>query len=295
MKNRFLKFLGWISASASRLGLGFAKDIFRNGVDFLARRINYPPLAADMAGITWRGFLRHRSFLEGISSGSYEPLTIKLFRERIATADVFVDVGAHLGLYTVLAAQAGKPGMLIFAVEADPYNAQALRYNLRKAPSSKVCVIQAAASDADGSAPMLIGQSTIGSSLVVGRRNIGPAVLREVKTIALDSVLPSAGAQRLLVKIDVEGAELSVLRGMAGTVRRAAKVSVICEINPSALQAGGRQPADLIRELRALDLDLYFLSDAGGGLIPVDESFWAKGNLFGVRNWPIPTDWLRPA
>lgn len=295
MKNRLLKFLGWMSASASRLGLGVVKDFFRNALDAVARWINYPPLAADMAGITWRGFLRHRSFLEGISSGSYEPLTIKIFRERIETADVFVDVGAHLGLYTVLAAKAGKPGMLTFAVEADPYNAQALRYNLRKTPSTQVRVIQAAASDADGSAPMLIGQSTIGSSLVIGRRNIGPAVVREVKTIALDSVLPSAGAQRLLVKIDVEGAELSVLRGMAGTIRRASQVSLICEINPSALQAGGRQPADLIRGLRALNLDLYFLSEAGGGLIPVDESFWAKGNLFGVRNWLLPPDWLRPA
>jgi hypothetical protein len=141
---------------------------------------------------------------------------------------------------------------------------------------------------------MLIGQSTIGSSLIVGRRNIGPAVLREVKTVALDSVLASIPAQRLLVKIDVEGAELSVLHGMAATIRRAAQVSLICEINPSALQAGGRQPADLIRQLRAFELQLYFLSDAGGGLIPVDDSFWAKGNLFGVRNWPIPPDWLRP-
>lgn len=295
MKNGILEFLGWLSASATRLRLGVAKDFLRNALDFAARWINYPPLAADMAGITWRGFLRHRSFLEGIGSGRYEPLTIKIFREKIATADVFVDVGAHLGLYSVLAAHAGKPGPLIFAVEADPYNAQALRYNLREASSSKVRVIQAAASDAEGSAPMLISQSTIGSSLVIGRRNVGAAVLREVKTIALDSVLPSAPAQRLLVKIDVEGAELSVLRGLAGTVRRAAQVSVICEINPSALQAGDRQPADLIRELRALHLDLYFLSEAGGGLIPVDESFWAKGNLFGVRNWPIPSDWLRPA
>ena len=294
MKNRILKSLGWVSASADRLRLGGMKDIFRNAMDFAALRLNFPPLAAEMGGITWRGFLRHRSFLEGIASGSYEPLTVKIFRERTGQTDVFVDVGAHLGLYTVLAAQAGKPGMLIFAVEADSYNVQALRYNLRKFHSPNIHIIQAAASDADGSAPMLIGESTIGSSLVIGRRNIGPAVLREVKTIALDSVLPRDPVQRLLVKIDVEGAELSVLQGMAETIRRAAQVSLICEINPSALQAGGRQPADLIRQLQGLVLDLYFLSDAGGGLIPVDESFRAKGNLFGVRNWPIPSDWLRP-
>ena len=82
---------------------------------------------------------------------------------------------------------------------------------------------------------------------------------------------------------------------MAETIRRASQVALICEINPSALQAGGRQPADLIRQLQAFDLSLYFLSDVDGGLIPVNESFWAKGNLFGVRNWPLPLDWLRPA
>jgi FkbM family methyltransferase len=271
-----------------------AQNFLRNFLDSAARRFNIPPLAADLAGITWRGFLRHRSFLEGISSGNYEPLTIKIFRERVDAADVFVDVGAHIGLYTLLAARTGKPEMQIFAVEADPYNAQALRFNLRQLPSSKVHVLQAAASDANGSAPMLIGESTIGSSLIVGRRNIGPASIREVKTIALDSVLPEVPAQGLLVKIDVEGAELSVLRGMTETIRRASRVSLICEINPSALQAGGRQPADLIRQLQTFGLSLFFLSDAGGGLIPVDESFWAKGNLLGVRNWPVPADWMRP-
>jgi FkbM family methyltransferase len=272
-----------------------AINFFRDILDFAVLRLDIPPLAAEMEGMRWRGFLRHRSFLEGLSSGTYEPLTIKIFRGVAYQADLFVDVGAHIGLYSVLAARTGKPGIQIYSVEADPYNAQALRYNLRKNQSPNTHVIQAAASDVDGSAPMLISRSTIGSSLVVGRRNIGPTSLRDVETIALDTILPSVSVQRLLVKIDVEGAEPSVLDGMAGTIRRASQVAIICEINPSALQAGNHQPVDLFRQLRAFGLGVYFISDVDGGLIAVDESFRAKGNLFGTRNWTIPQEWLRPS
>jgi FkbM family methyltransferase len=294
VNKRILQSLGLISSTATRARMKGMIIFFRNLLDSIAIKLDIPPLAAEREGIHWRGFLRHRSFLEGLSTGKYEPQTIKIFQGVMDRADVFVDVGAHIGLYSVLAARKGKPDMEIFAVEADPYNAQALRYNLRKNRSSNAHVIEAAASGADGLAPMLISESTIGSSLVIGRRNIGPAFIREMKTIALDTVLPPVSGERLLVKIDVEGAEISVLHGMARTIRRASRVALICEINPSALHAGDHQPVDLIRQLRAFDLRLYFISDVDGGLIAVEESFWAKGNLFGVRNWPIPLDWLRP-
>ncbi len=292
MNRKSLSILGRIAAAFRNAGLSSLFTAVRDALDAFFQLIKFPPLAADIDGIRLHGFLRHRSFLEHLAKGTYEPASRKLFREMLASAEVFVDAGAHIGLYSMLAGRWGNPGLVIFSFEPDPYNLLAFQWNMRLNRSRNINLFRAAVSDSTGSARLVVSDGTIGSSLNLERTKIGGTHLLEVKTVALDPVLEGAASKAILIKLDIEGAELRALKGLDYTLRRASRVALFCEVNPEALGAGGKTSTDLINGLRNAGLDVFFLSEAAGGLVPVADSCEAKGNLFAVRDWPVKKDWI---
>jgi FkbM family methyltransferase len=292
VSGKILRSLGAAAAALRASGLKRPMNFARDGVDAVVMRIGVPPLSAGVDGFRLHGFLRHRSFLAELDSGAYEPITRMIIRTLAREAETFVDGGAHIGLYSVMAVRLAKPESRILSIEPDPYNIRALEYNLRKNRCGRVRVVPAAVADRTGSAPMIIGESTIGSSLVVQRTNIGKAVMRMVPTLTIDSLLADSARGPLLVKLDIEGAEVIALRGMAETAKRIPSIALICEMHPEAMQSGGRKPAELIAIVRDFGMDVFFVSEKEGGLTSADESLWAKGNLFCVRNWSFPPEWI---
>ncbi|MGB7537158.1 MAG: FkbM family methyltransferase [Anaerolineales bacterium] len=293
MNERGLSFLGRVAAALRNAGLQPLLTFARNALDSFFQIINYPPLAAEIDGVRLRGFLRHRSILEEFARGTYEITTRSLFRELLPSADVFVDAGAHIGLFSVMAGRYGKPGLTVYSFEPDPYNQRAFRWNTTFNRCRNVNLFPGAVSDKNGIARLLISDGTIGSSLVLGRTRIGGTHFLEVDTYALDAVLKDTAPKSILFKLDIEGAEIQALQGMAATLRWMQRIAIICEVNPEALAAGGRKPMDLVAVLRGAGLQVFFISEAAGGLIPVADSFDAKGNFLAVKNWVIQKDRIR--
>ena len=285
--------LGRLASTFRNAGMRSVFNGIRDAVDAVALRLDLPPLGVEIDGIRLRGFLRHRSFLENLARGTYEPCTRKLFSGLLAETDVLVDAGAHIGLFSVLASRRGASDLSVYSFEPDPYNGKALHYNLRKNRCANVRMLPMAVSDTTGTARFLISDGTLGSSLILGRTNIGATYSRLVPTVALDFTLQEIPLKSLLIKLDVEGGEIMAIRGMSSVLRRAAKIAMICEMNPAALQAGGQTPAGLVHLLQKQGLETFFISDAEGGLVPVTETFAAKGNLLCLKDWPIPKVWTR--
>ncbi len=65
------------------------------------------PLRARVDGLVLRGGLRHRSFLAHVERGSYEPFLRSLVEAELGPGILFVDCGAHVGLFSALAARRG--------------------------------------------------------------------------------------------------------------------------------------------------------------------------------------------
>jgi hypothetical protein len=146
----------------------------------------------------------------------------------------------------------------------------------------------AAVSDSAGSSRLLVSDGTIGSSLILERTKIGETHFLDVRTVSLDPYLKDYFLKSVLVKLDIEGAEMRALRGMGSAMQNALRIAILCEVNPEALEAGGKTPPDLVSQLRTSGLDVFFVSEAAGRIIPVDGPLEEKGNLLAVRNWPIP-------
>lgn len=135
-------------------------------------------------------------------------------RSTLLSGDVFIDAGANIGIYTVLASRLVGPSGRVVSIEMMPDTADRLEAHVRMNQLQNVAVIRHALSDVPGQVVRATvqegkhGQATIASDS--DRYGLGREV--EVETTTLDAV--TAGMSRVrLIKIDVEGAELMALHG----------------------------------------------------------------------------------
>jgi FkbM family methyltransferase len=137
----------------------------------------------------------------------------------------FWDIGANVGLYGFTFA-ARLPGRPCVMVEPDPRNAACLRRTIERARLQNVTVIEAAAAEREGEAEFATDPLTgatgqlvhAGPSFIERHHGVAPPK-RTVRTVTLDSLLAHHPAPDL-IKIDVEQAELQVLRGATELLRR---------------------------------------------------------------------------
>lgn len=136
---------------------------------------------------------------------------------RLKEGDVFVDVGAHVGKYTVTAAKIVGPRGLVVAIEPHPENYKALVRSVRLNGLRNVVALNIAAWDRDCELELFFAESS-------GRHTVKEGGGRgsvKVRARALDDVLEEVEVPRVdVVKVDVEGAEVEVLRGLSRTIRK---------------------------------------------------------------------------
>jgi FkbM family methyltransferase len=267
---RGVEALGAITRAARRAGLEPAIHGIRDLLDVPFVRIDRPPLTVKVEGLTLRGFLRHRSALADLA----RPGTTYagLFTSSLRRDMTVVDAGAHLGLYALLAARAGAN---VLAFEPDPYNLRALKHN---AATARIQIVPKALADGSGRATFYRSGGTIGSSL--NRR--GPSDRETiVELTSLDEELRGIELSSLLVKLNIEGAELRALEGMQETLARCREATMFVEVNPEVL----RRPQDLVSRLRELGFEVSWIDRATQALVSLDASApLGKGHLFACRS-----------
>lgn len=155
--------------------------------------------------------------------GYYEPNEILFLEKYMKKGMVFVDIGAHIGLYTVFAAlHVGKSGK-IFAFEPSNREYQTLLQNTSPVRSF-VEIFKNAISDKEGQMVLSIaddfhnGHNALGKLIYPSVRIIRKEV---VETTTLDSFVDHNEIEHIdIVKIDVEGHESNVLLGAKETIKR---------------------------------------------------------------------------
>jgi FkbM family methyltransferase len=179
--------------------------------------------------------------------GLYDVHELSFVRNLFGGGD-FVDVGAHIGLYTITAAIALRGRGRALAFEPNPVARGQLEENLRLNGCDNVTVSPCAVADAPGRALLHVPATPDPSfsSLEPGRFAEGTPVPVEVTTV--DAEVEAAGLDPTLVKIDVEGGELAVVAGMTRTL--ATRPVVLAEVGP-------RSALELERDLAALGYRSY--------------------------------------
>lgn len=193
-----------------------------------------------------------------LRGASQEFDTIQWFRGEVRPGMTVVDVGANVGQMTLeLAALVGSAGRVI-SIEPASGNVKLLRRHVEaNGFSDRVEIIEAACSDAEGTVRLFIGGDsvdavgsghTLAGAAVVAQQHAAQAVHeQQVRAVTVDGVCRARSLRPQVVKIDVEGAELSVLRGMEETLE-AARPLVRVGFHPFAFD----DPAAASAELRRL-------------------------------------------
>ena len=153
------------------------------------------------------------SFAAWMVREPWEPESRKYLEEHVREGDICIDVGAGVGHYTLLFSRlVGKNGV-VYAFEPDPFMFQMLRANVRLNNLENVILSRCTIGDHDGEMSFYV--STVGSSSLLPMQGLRSII--NVKVITIDSL----NLSRLdWVKIDTEGTEADVLRGMRATLKR---------------------------------------------------------------------------
>ncbi len=178
--------------------------------------------------------------LEGdreIAEGSYEIPVQEALVANLAEGGVVYDIGANVGFFALLAARCVGPQGRVYAFEPVPRNAAAIERSARLNGFAGLEVLTLAAGAESGVAELNVA------------RHIGGAVLASVGTppdrrgaiavevVTIDDAIAARGLRPpSLVKVDVEGAELDVIRGMRATLA-AHRPVLVCELD-DATEAG---------------------------------------------------------
>ncbi len=197
-----------------------------------------------------------------ITFGVYEKAETAFFCAACQPGMTFLDIGANLGYYTALASgRIGAQGKLI-ALEPDPENFRYLQQNAAANHAPNAVCIQKAAAAESGTLRLHVNAENRGDNRLYANDLCDSSFEVEVATV--DAMLEDCGVARVdLVKIDVQGFEGHVLRGMKETLRRSENLILLTEFWPFGLRSAGTNPEDLLLELEQSGLRLFELTEKG--------------------------------
>ncbi len=236
------------------------------------------------------GWLRHESgddvalFLR---QGWFEAREQAMLWLYLREGDVFIDCGAHVGLFGCLAGRAvgsgGSAGRVI-AIEPAPATAGLLRENLAANEAPNVTVVEAGVADHAGS--MMLHRLGEGGSAYNTLSGEDSEAGVGVRVLTMDQLLDEQQVERAdFLKLDVEGFELSVWQGAKRSIERGALPVVMIEFTEQNLQRAGHSTLELAKAVEdsgytlcRFDIDLLQLSPT-----TVTEPI-GYDNLFAVRN-----------
>ncbi len=263
MRNPFFSLLQGIYYQMGGHGLGRIK-VLRWAYDTLFKLLK--PKSVMVQG--HRMWLDDKDTLELAVHGVYEPMETALLREYLKPGQTFVDVGANIGYYTLLAARAVGPKGRVYAFEPDPANFKLLEKNTAaNGYHRNVVMVSKALSNKGGSARLYLNPVNRGDHRIYNPRDGRESVA--IETLALDEYLKKWGPEVHFIKMDIQGAEAAALDGMKGLIRKNKGLKLVTEFSPGALKAFGSDPRKYLRDLQALGFRLLEISEKEKTVKPV--------------------------
>ena len=207
-------------------------------------------------------------------TGEWEPRETALIAEILRPGDVFVDVGANIGYFTLLASSLVGPAGRVIAVEANPRTFKLLEANVRLNGCANVDLRHVAAGEASGFATLFEREAgNAGGDQVDFAGQGEPGAIPVERLDALVSEQPVR-----LIKLDIEGAEAKALRGATGLLERGDAPDLVFEFTPKFLAGMGDDPRELIGSLERLGYRLATIGDAGRN--PTDDGIYAAEQTY---------------
>jgi FkbM family methyltransferase len=178
-----------------------------------------------------------------LKTGGWEPESLQAVANHLSPNGTFIDVGAHIGYYSLKAAgMVGRNGHVL-AIEPNPQTLPKLRGNIEASDARTVSVWPVACAESESTLQLYAAPRSNTGESSLSKENAsqeGSGVTAySVRARPLDAIVKEAKLERVdMIKIDVEGAEYEVLKGAGQTLTEYRPVLII-ELEPSQLKSLG--------------------------------------------------------
>ena len=193
----------------------------------------------------------------------WEPEETKFLKSVIKKGSIVVDIGAHIGYYTLLFSKWVGPKGKVFSFEPDTNNFKLLSKNILANQSKNVRAYNKAISNQDDTTFLYLNSENTGDNRILdfyaddldsSRKKI------KVECARLDSVFPSE--QRInVVKIDVQGSEMMVLQGMDKFFDNSLEQYMLIEFWPFAIEKSGFAPKEMLQKIEKMGFEILFFQN----------------------------------
>lgn len=189
----------------------------------------------------------------------YEALETKLVKKEIKKGDVVLDIGAHIGYYTLIFAKCvGEKGK-VFAFEPNPDNFILLKKNVKINGYKNVVLIQKAVSNQTNKIRLFLSNENTGDHRIYDSCDNRNFI--EIEAIRLDDYFKDYDGKIDFIKIDTQGADFFVIEGMSNLLKKNKKIKVATEFWPIGLKRCGVDSMEYLRLLINHSFALYHINE----------------------------------
>lgn len=194
--------------------------------------------------------------------GYYEKELGNLVKKVVRPNDVFIDIGANIGYFSILSATI-SPSVRVISFEPVKDLFKKMKENFSINDCKNIEAINAAAGEINERRELFISNAdNLGMSSFHQPENYSGRK-EKVEVVSIDNWFKTSGLSKIdLVKLDIEGSELAALKGMKGVLEKQKPVLLV-EINPETLSLFGLKPHDIFNYLKQLNFDGFLISDNG--------------------------------
>lgn len=207
---------------------------------------------------------------EILQHGVWESYETAIVIKRLEPGAVFIDVGANIGYYTLLAASlVGKTGQVL-AFEPEKKNFDLLSANSSRHASANMRVFNVGLSSEEGDGLLYLSEHNLGDHRLFDDES---RACQKVKLITGDQLLQRECNRIDFLKIDTQGAEADVVEGLQQTIAaNRDHLDMLIEFWPYGLLKAGRSARELLKLLQPFQFDIFVIHHVDHRILLTDCS-----------------------
>ncbi len=191
----------------------------------------------------------------------YEPNQTEIVKKYVRKGDIVIDIGAHVGYYTLLMAQLVGENGKVYSFEPDPVNFQLLKKSVEINGFENVILIQKAVSNITNKVKLFLGDDDSAINRIYDAKLGDAKESIDVESITIDEYFKENDELINFIKIDSEGSEVKIVNGMKQFLSRNKELVMMTEFFPFLIKKSGDEPNQYLKSLEKSGFNLYNILD----------------------------------
>ncbi len=193
---------------------------------------------------------------ELLLSKKWEEYERSLFSKSIKSGDTVIDIGAHIGTYTLIAAQKVGPKGKVYAFEPLLKNFELLKKNVETNGYQNVVLINKAVSNKSGTSKLFLSnEDNYGDQRIYASQDNRKSLT--IKTTTLDEFFKDKNKKINVIKMDIQGSEVLALKGATKLLKYNKNFKLFTELWPKALLEAGSSAVEYLNLLKSNKFSMY--------------------------------------